>query len=442
MFLRVKPQLPRVVVRQAFRSYAADTGGAVGILAAFLFPVLIGGAGLGAETGYWYFKQRDLQHAADVAAHAAGVRKRAGDSKTKIDAAALRMASASGFSLPIGQITVNTPPTTGDQVGNKNSAEVIVTQHLPRLFSSIYSHTPVLIKARAVAHISGGSKACVLALSPSQSAAVNVSGSATLALGGCDVASNSLAADAFLLSGSSASLSTGCVYTVGQATVTTRLTLTTCDAIRENAPVVLDPYASVPQPAVTGTCRNKNVGTPTTATTLTPTETDANGVPLMRFCGGLDLKGQVTFNPGIYIIDGGSFTMNGGSLNSTSNVQIAGSGVTFFLANGARLNLAGNVFFNVSAPTGGPYSGLLFFGGREATGVSHKLAGTSGSVLQGAIYVPASDIQFSGNSAASGGCTQIIGNTVTFTGTSSLKSSCASAGTKDILESQTVKLVE
>ena len=62
--------------------------------------------------------------------------------------------------------------------------------------------------------------------------------------------------------------------------------------------------------------------------------------------------------------------------------------------------------------------------------------------MQGAIYMPAADIQFTGNSAVSNGCTQVIGRTVTFSGSSSLKSSCATAGTRIISTNETVTVTE
>lgn len=424
------------------REFRSDAGGAAAVIAAILFPVLIGGMGLSAETGYWYMKQRKLQHAADTSAHAAGARKRAGDSKAQIDAAALNIARNTGLSASLGAVAVNTPPVSGAKAGSGDSVEVILTEVHPRLFSSVFSNEPVTIRTRAVASIVQGSKGCVLALSPTASGAVTVSGSTKVDLKNCDVASNSSAADSFLLSGSSAALSTGCVQTVGQAVITAQLTLTHCPAVRETAPVVRDPYASVPEPAAVGGCQNANVGSPILPTVLLPTDNHPSGVKSMRFCKGLDLKGKVTFSPGLYIIEGGDLTINGGDLNATAGAEMAGSGVTFYFTNGGRLKLGGNVKLTLSAPTSGPFSGILFFGSRTSAGATQQIGGTSGSTLQGAVYMPGSEVQFTGNSASTGGCTQVIGRTVTFTGNSSLGSDCATAGTRAIETNETVALVE
>ena len=49
------------------------------VTAAVAMPVIVGGFGLGAEVGYWYFNQRKVQNAADMAAYAGAVALRAGN---------------------------------------------------------------------------------------------------------------------------------------------------------------------------------------------------------------------------------------------------------------------------------------------------------------------------------------------------------------------------
>jgi hypothetical protein len=93
----------------------------------------------------------------------------------------------------------------------------------------------------------------------------------------------------------------------------------------------------------------------------------------------------------------------------------------FFLTNGGYAIIGSHATLQLSAPT------FLVFGSRSATGVSNSISGGSASTLQGAIYLPASSIQFSGNSTASGGCTQIIAQQINLIGNSTL-SSCESAG--------------
>lgn len=421
--------------------FAVDRSGAVAVIAAIAFPIVIGGMGLGAETGYWYLTQRKLQHASDVAAHAGGARKRAGDGKAEIDAAALNIARNTGLSASRGTIVVNTPPASGAKAGSSDSVEVILTEVHPRLFSAVFSSEPVTMRARAVASIVSGGKACVLALSPTASGAVTVAGSTQIDLKGCDVASNSNAPDSFLMSGSQAAISTGCVQTVGEAVTTAQLTLSQCPAVKELAPIVRDPYASVEEPAVVGGCNAANVGAANKETTLDPMDNHPSGVLSMRFCNGLDIKGKVNFKPGLYIIENGKFTINGGDLTSTDLANLSAPGVTFYLRN-ASLNLGGNAVVNLSAPSSGPYAGILFFGSRTNAGATQVITGTSSSTLQGAIYTPGSDLQFSGNSSVTNACTQIVARTVTFTGNSTLGSGCESLGARTIVTNETVAIVE
>ncbi len=410
------------------RPLLKDEGGAVAVIAAIAFPVLVGAMGLGAETGYWYLEKRELQHAADVSAHAAAVRYRAGDGQAALETTAGRIAGASGYSP--GTLSVSTGQGT---TAGSTDVTVTLTETHPRLFSSIFVDGPVTMNARAVAEIKGGSKACVLALSSAASGAVTVTGSTQVSLTDCSVMSNSTAADAFLMKNGSALMSTDCVYTVGDAVATTGLTLTGCSQPVEGVPPAPDPFASVAEPDALQIkqlpCRSVAYVSDSTYSF----DHLADGTAAIRFCGGLQIQGTVTLKPGLYIIDGGDFTVNAGA-------NLSGDGVTLFFTNGAAAKLLGNGTIHLSAPTSGSYAGLLFFGSRHDTGVLNEVTGNSDSTLNGNIYLPTGLIDFTGNSTISGGCTQIIADQVTFTGNSTMET-CASS-TDEILIGQTVSLIQ
>ena len=63
-------------------------------------------------------------------------------------------------------------------------------------------------------------------------------------------------------------------------------------------------------------------------------------------------------------------------------------------------------------------------------GTNFKFNGGASQYLAGAIYTPAGAINFSGGAGTSTSCTQIIGNTITFTGNSSLAINCSMYNTK------------
>ena len=409
-------------------------------MAAALMPLLATGMGLGAETGYHYMVQRQLQHATDLAAHAGAVRLRAGDGQEQIQAAALHVATESGFSAADGTIAVRTPPTSGPSTGSTSAVEVVLTRTQVRYFSAIFLDEPVQLSTRAVAAVlTSSSKACVLALSPTSPRAITVSGSTQVSLDNCDVASNSNADDAFYMTNSMAKLTVGCVHTVGEAITSSGLSLRSCEAPNEFAPVVRDPYADVPEPAVEGTCiseAEKN------SLAFLPNFIHSSGVPALRICDGIDIKKQVTFGPGLYIIDGGELSLNANGTVSVDEASIAAGGATFYLTNGATLKLTGNGSLNLQAPTTGPYAGILFFASREQTGTTHEVLGNSGSITQGAIYAPTSALRYTGNSTTTSGCTQIIGLTVEFTGNSTLGSSCETGNVREIETNVSVRIVE
>jgi Flp pilus assembly protein TadG len=412
--------------------FGVHNGGTTAVVAAILFPVVVGALGLGAETGYWYLTQRKLQHIADVSAHAAGARLRANDTNEQIEAAAKHVAYESGY-RGTQELVVNLDYTSEKYPGAL-LVEVVATDEQPRLFSAVvagfFSKDPemtVTMNASAVAMVdsSSGSVACVLALDPNAPRAVTMDGSGSVGLQGCDIASNSNAADALY---ATSTVSTDCAYSVGGAHAP-GLATNVCDGVKVNAPLIRDPYKDVTAPTNWTNCSGKNQGHPTQASpNLTP----------RCFSGGLTVKGALHFEPGLYIIDGGEFNVNAGD-----NSKLTGEGVTFYLANGAKLNIGGSIQMNFSAPgPGKPYAGILFFGDRTATATTHTLAGNSASTYNGAVYTPASAISFAGNSKATGGCTQIVSATVKFTGASTLQSSCENAGTTDIVTNERVELVE
>lgn len=405
-------------------------------------PVLVVAMGLGAESGFQYMTQRSMQHAADLAAHAGGVRLRAGANIADITAAALNVATVAGFRPLVDTMVVHTPPTTGADTGLATSVEVVLTRTQRRFFSALIDTSSLTTKARAVSRVvAPGSSACVLALSPTTSAAVAVEGSTQVSLLGCDMASNSNADDAFKMISNGARLSVDCIYTVGRATIDTRyLTLAKCAAPQELAPVVRDPYANIVEPnGNEGICLS-TLGK--SQVEFKPNFIHSSGVPALRICGGLDIKKNVSFAPGLYIIDGGTFSLNANGSVVSGGTSISASGVTFLLTGTAKLSMTGNGGLNIQAPKTGPYAGILFFGSRSQTGIIHEILGNSGSVTQGSIYVPTSEIDFSGNSSTVNGCTQIIANRVKFTGNSVLRSSCTTPIAHGILTHELVKIVE
>ena len=421
--------------RRRLYRFAGDANGAVAVMAAIAFPVLVGGMALGTEAGYWYLSQRKLQQASDLAAYAAAVQLRSGRDQTEMKAAAGTIAEASDFRTGDDTLALAHPPTAGSRAGSAKAVQIVVNRQQTRYFTLIYATDPVEISARAVAEVRGGGDACLLALDPTVGGAITVSGSSMVTFGHCDVATNSNAGNAFQMSGGKVELTGGCVHSVGGVDATSGLHLTDCAAPNTQAPVTRDPYSDLAEPLNAGTCSTSSVGSNNSTTTVTPDETHPLGMPLRRYCGGLELNGHVTFSPGLYIVDGGTFRINASSV-------VNGNDVTFFLTNGAAMAFNGGATLGLSAPASGPFSGILFYSDREDVGVQHTINGTAGSTLNGAVYLPSSDLNYSGDFSGTYGCTQIVTRRVTFTGNSSLNVDCSAAGTRRIPVGEVIALVE
>ena len=395
------------------RKGAGSDAGNVAIVFALPLPIVVGGAGFGVDTSYWYYSSLKLQATADAAAYAGALEKIAGSDTTAIPTAATDSATANG--LGGGTIAVNTPPTSGPNTAKK-AVEVILNQNLDRLFTSIFTQSKVPEQARAVALITDASKACVLALNPSAYQAALFSGSTSVKLNGCSVMANSLQADAIKLQGSAA-LQADCLIAVGGVSLSNPVTMSCQKALTQALPAA-DPYSSLPTPAASNPCLNDN------KPTLGPG----------TYCSGMNLKGNVTLSPGVYVVQG--------SLKINANAAISGTGVTIFMAGSNTVSINGNATVTLSAPTSGTYSGVLFYGDRAGTSASSTFNGTASSLLTGAIYFPRQQVSYLGNFSGQSGCTQVIADTIQWSGNSTINQDCSSLGIKDIPAAPSVAIVE
>jgi hypothetical protein len=198
--------------------------------------------------------------------------------------------------------------------------------------------------------------------------------------------------------------------------------ITTTQGVRTGITPVADPYASVVLPSFSG-CDKKNFSAKTVVT-INP------GV----YCGGMKLNAGavVTLNPGIYFLDQGSLSVAGGA-------SMTGNGVTLVFTsstgnNWANATINGGAVVDLTAPTSGPTAGIVFFGDRRTpVGTAFKLNGGSTQVFGGAIYLSQGAITFSGGSGTNAtGCTQLVADTITFSGNSNFALNCKDLPTKSL----------
>lgn len=415
-------------LRRIASRFLKDESGNYAIITALLAPALLGFAGLATENGLWLYSHQTMQGAADTAAFsAANEYGMAGDNGANLTTQAGAIAASYGFRDAANgvTVTVNRPPKSGSHVNSSDAVEVIISQTQPRLFSAIWSDTPVTITARAVA-LGGSPFGCVLALDRSASAAANTQGTPDVTLKNCDLYDDSSDPNALNVGGS-ARITARTVGVVGG--VSGGSNITTTNGLVTGHPVVPDPYASTSFPSFSGCDRNNFIAK--AAVTINP------GV----YCNGMTLNAGaiVTMKPGTYYIDRGTLKVNGGA-------TLTGTGVTIVFTSSTGKNWAtaainGGAVVNINAPNSGPLSGIAIYGDRSIpAGSVFKFNGGSTMVFGGAVYLPTAAIDYAGGGALSTTCTQLIGDTIQFSGNSSLAVNCSGYGTRPI--SMAAQLVE
>lgn len=134
----------------------------------------------------------------------------------------------------------------------------------------------------------------------------------------------------------------------------------------------------------------------------------------------------VTFGSGLYIIDGGGITIDGGA-------TVSGSNVTFYLTGGngngnnasnySGVTINSTATVNLSAPctaSGGDIAGMLFFQDRSITnGHGSSINGSSSSTFSGAIYFPTTPLAYAGSTGANM-FTLLVSDTLSFLGNSTV----------------------
>jgi hypothetical protein len=408
--------------------FGGDESGSYLIMAGMMMPILAGIIGLGTEVGVWYLKHRNMQAAADSAAVSAATAYYVEGSVT--DLAVQAQAVTVGYGLVNGSngssVAVNHPPSSGPNVSTSKAIEVIISQPQKRLFTALWNSSPLTISARSVA-VGMGGKGCVISLDPTAGGATTVQGTAQVVLNKCSLYDNSTSASALAVGGSG-TVSAESVNVVGG--ISGQSAISTTEGIYTGQKPINDPYVDTSFPSFSG-CKENNYTVKETVT-LTP------GV----YCGGISLNAgaNVTLAPGIYYLNQGSLSVNGGS-------TLTGNGVTLVFTSSSGRNYAsatinGGANVNLTAPRDGPTAGIVLFGDRLMTvGTPFKLNGGSSEIFQGAVYVPAGAVTFAGGADSTNGCLQLVANTITFVGNSNFAINCTGLGTRPI-GSALARLVE
>jgi Flp pilus assembly protein TadG len=390
-------------VRSTLAAFAADQRGNIAVITALSLPVLLGGTGLGVEVSYWYYTQRNMQHAADSAVVAAAT-----NATSSYEAEAKAIAAAYGFKHGQNNVSVvasKTAPCPSPGAGS-NCYSVTITGSVPLFLSQVvgYSGTTVMkdgkptgarqtvLSATAIADQEPLPREyCLLALGTSNEA-ITLNGAPNANLSGCNVMSNGGAVCHGHDSGADH----------GDAAGTNDPKNPCGKTQRSKVSPVADPYAKVWNASTdallkTSTCGGKFLGTSWSGGKILPAIT--------HICGDLTLTDNVVINT--TPPDGAVVVIWNGSLDTgTYKLQTAsGTGLTIIFAgdNSAtyKHTITGSGELDIAAPTSGPWAGVAIYQAPNLTvGVDIENKGQGKKNVEwkitGLVYMPNADLTFSG----------------------------------------------
>ncbi len=361
--------------------WKSEAGQALVIVALGLV-ILLGLLGLGIDLGYLRYVKRQMQTANDAAAIAGALQisSCSGSSNCSSLRTAVQSAlaengiSTDSITVQTGTcppstvtgltLTINNPPTCmplgsgagqNPHSGDTDYVEVYVSQQQPTFFARVFGTASVPIVTRAEAGL-GNSTNCVYALGGS---GISLQGNATLQVS-CGVVDYS----DLSVKGSS-TLSATSVGVAGD--YSSQGSVSVSPPPYDISSSSTDPLSGLSEPFVP-TC----TGTTKSASFKNGSHTLNGG----EYCGGISINGgtilfnpgiysggikitgnpTITFNPGMYILTGGTF-----QLGQSGNATISGDGVTFYITDGGSVDFSGNSSVSLIAPTSGTYAGILFF---------------------------------------------------------------------------------
>lgn len=414
--------------RQPFGAFWRRQSGGLAIYAALSLPIVAGMVGMGLDMSVWYAMKRDMQGIADAAAVGAAHTLFQGGTETEATASAMAEAARNGYHTgPAGNqvtMTYNTVTTGNITETVQASVRMEAQMHFAGLFLD-----QMHVAADAAAGLQQLGQQCVLALHGSAPGTITFEGN-TDADVGCGVASNSSHVSQSIIVSGSAVLTANPVQAKGDIEVSESGVINSDFPLYPWSPPVSDPYDDWTMPPMPAACdyNGEAVGP---AETVTFTQLNAEGT---RFCGGLDLRGTVTFEAGIYFIDGDTFRINSQALVDAS------AGVTFILTgpdpdNIAQADINGSGGLTINAPDSGPTEGMAIVQDYTATPSEafndNQINGDANMNINGILYFRNQPLTYSGGSDAIANCIQIVARKVKFTGNSDLdndESVCQNVG--------------
>jgi hypothetical protein len=362
------------VSRSAAGRLASDRGGNFAIATAVMLPVLIVAGGGAVDASSAYLERNRIQGHLDAAVLAA-----AGQSDS-----AKRFATAAGFMPAASAGTGETPLVVTNN--SDGSVTGTYTYTMPNTFLGIVGidNFKLVVTATAMAASKSGGEgssdgaACIHVIA-NTSQAVLINSGANVKSEKCGVDVLSTSNPAFIMN-SGAKIDTPRFCVKGTNYIKNGGTLTN---LQTGCAAAADPYAGAfAEPTLPSKCETSGVPNGSTFTLKPGMHCDVtfNGSP------------KITFLPGLHIIKGRMIINSGATVNA--------EGVTFYFPDvNSEIRANGGLTFNASAPTSGPYGGVLIYEATSsASNNSNKqqyiFNGSVSETLSGIIYLPNRNVTY------------------------------------------------
>jgi hypothetical protein len=368
-----------------------DESGQTLILVALSLTCILGFVGFATDVGVLLHDKRNLQIAADAAAIAGAKRIRI--STAQVKPAEYAASAQNGYTDGVNGVSVvpSYPAADGPHAGDPAYAEAIVRQTQRTFFTRLFGFASRPVSARAVAFNGATTDtACLTALNTNAPDTIHLQGSFTVNAPGCSVIDNSNNPNALEFTGGAGRITSGGLGVVGGITgPTSDSTPVPVSGIQQISdplagvitPPAYDPATCTAAPSAPKKGNNKVTwGTTAGATTC--------------YSGNIKVDSAVTMTAGVYVFPGTLDFSGGGSIDGTA-------GVTLFIPPGGTLgnNGAGNTTLTLTAPTSGPYNGVVIYQSAANTNEIY-LNGTPVVGLTGVIYAPGAQLDLGGNTKA------------------------------------------
>jgi hypothetical protein len=420
-----------------------DRRASVAVWIGLTIPTLMMALGLGIEVASWTIVQMDLQRNADAAALAGAMNYTQTSNGQSAATAAANLAEVNGAtgaasrtwnagSQTLSDNTITAAIVTGIKSSSDTAIKVTITQNVALVFANIFSALgSVTVTASAwselVTSTPASAQPCVGALLPAGSGGggITMSGNTVMSDGNCSIRSNA----GITLSGNG-NLNTNGIYAAGSISIPFWVTVTGTEY--PNDGTISDPYVHYTALQTALSELSPGSGTPI-ATSGSTTQTLNPGTYSQFTTSGYS---NLTLNPGLYIING--------PITFSGSTTLTGTGVTI-ISSGA-INAGGGFTANLSAPgtspTGGGVPGILM----ATTANSVNFSGGFNFPYNGVLYFPNASVSMSGSTTmGSTGCAELIGGTLTFSGSANFGGSCTSYGAPSygsLPSTSTVSLVQ